>query len=594
MIATRRFAARLAALALVLPLLLAGCSGIPHSSTASTVQSIGLEPPAGAEVAAPPKGADARTIVFDFLAANGAQDPAHDGAYLYLTTQAKNHWDSTTVTVVTGEHVGIFDGTKVEVTGTAVGTIDRTGVYTPSLNGNGLGNGGQPVSAGYGMVHVGGQWRINTLPNGLLLSVAQFNAYRQHSIYFFDTAEQHLVPDPRWTPLLDPATLAEFLIGQLARGPRDSLQTDETTELPVQSDPTHVLVSTVDNGPNGGLTKIEIPQASQLGAKSLNLLAAQVANTLVPQISTIDEMEITDGGVPVTIQAAHGAIFTADQVTTPYLTSPNPVGLFYLDNAGGLVDESGTPLPGKIGNGYYSLTSAALASRPAGKGLLVIGTRSANLSPHLDIGSVDNGGQLTAVNVPPGKLSRPDWVPGLSEAWIGDGTKLYRVLPNGSAYEITLSLPSGLGTPQITAVRLSPEGARVALVLTNADGSAQIWIGQVVRAATSVSVNNFQAISPQGVNIADVAWNDELKLFAVGHDATTNAGSVYEVQVDGALWTADGIANLPQAPDSITASKGLVAAVASAGTIWKQQAASWVSLLGPGEDAKGSDPIYST
>ena len=576
----------------LLALVLAGCSGIPRSSRPSTVETVPFDVPSGVDVQPPPKNADPRTIVSTFLTVNGYPDPARDGAYQYLTNQAKSRWDSTTVTVLANEHVGVFDGTKVVVTGTEIGSIDRTGVYNPTLTGNGLGIGGTTVTVSYGMQQVGGQWRINTLANGLLLTTGQFNSYRQHTVYFFDAAEQHLVPDARWSPQLDPLALAQFLIGQLARGPRDNLQTDETTEFPAQSDPTRVLVTTADNGPDGGITKIEIPQSSQLGAKSLNLLAAQVANTLATQLTSVFEMEITDSGQPVTIQAAHGPLFTADQVTTPYVTSPNPVGLFYLNAVGGLVDESGTPLPGKIGTDYYALTSAAVANRSGGKGLLVVGTRKA--VPHLDIGSLDNGGQLTPVNVPAGTLSRPDWVPGLTEAWIGDGTTLYRILPNGKFYKITISLPSGLTAPQITAVRLSPEGARVAFVLTNPDGSSQIWIGQVVRTATQVQVNNLQAISPQGVTITDVAWNDELKLFAVGHDTLINGGGVYEVQVDGSLWTSDGIANLPSPPESITASKGLVAAVASGGTVWKQQAAIWVNLQGPGEDPKGSCPIYSS
>ena len=43
---------------------------------------------------------------------------------------------------------------------------------------------------------VGSQWRINTLPNGLLLTAPQFESYRQHPIYFFDSAEQHLGAGP--------------------------------------------------------------------------------------------------------------------------------------------------------------------------------------------------------------------------------------------------------------------------------------------------------------------------------------------------------------------------------------------------------------
>ena len=576
-----------------LGLIAAGCSGIPHSSKPSTIESIGVEQPIGVQVQGPEPGADPRTIVQGFLNANGAQDPAHDGAYQFLTAQAKSHWDSSTVTVVDNEQVGVFSGNKVEVTGTVIGTINGTGIYTPALTGDGSGNGVPPQTFTYGVVPVDGQNRITTLPTGLLLSTAQFEAYRQYPIYFFDATEQHLVPDPRWSPQLDPASLAQFLIGQLALGPRDTLQADENTEFP-QSDPTHVLVTTVSAGSNEGLTKIELPGASQVGKPTLNLLAAQIAHTLVPQVSTVNQMEITDGGVPVSIPAAHGPIFTTDEVTTPFVAAPNTAQLFYIAENGGVVNESGSELPGPIGKGFYGLESAAVTSSPGGGGLRVVATRKK--FSLLDIGSVaNNSSQMIPARLPAGLLSRPDWAPGGAEAWVGDGSRLYRVLPDGAASQIAFVEPSGVGTPRISAVRLSPEGSRVALVLTNADHSAQIWIGAVVRGSgDSVRVASLVPISPQGVDVLDVAWNDELKLFAVGQGANNGPAGVYEVQVDGSLWTADGFANLPAPPDNITASQGFVAAVSSGGSIWKQSGATWVSPNGPGQDARGTDPIYST
>ena len=132
------------------------------------------------------------------------------------------------------------------------------------------------------------------------------------------------------------------------------------------------------------------------------------------------------------------------------------------------------------------------------------------------------------------------------------------------------------------------------MVLTNADHSAQIWIGAVVRTSNQVRVDSLTAISPQGIDVTDVAWNDDLKLFAVGENVSAKSGGVYEVQVDGSLWTSDGIGNLPLPPDSITASEGLVAAVSSDQTIWQQLGSQWVSPKGQGVDAKGTAPIYST
>ena len=78
-----------------------------------------------------------------------------------------------------------------------------------------------------------------------------------------------------------------------------------------------------------------------------------------------------------------------------------------------------------------------------------------------------------------------------------------------------LNVPAGKASGQVVAVRISPDGGRVALVLTTS-GSSQIYVGNIVRSANQVSVNDLQPISPQGVDVTDVAWNDQLKLFATG------------------------------------------------------------------------------
>lgn len=584
-------------------LALTGCTGIPHSGKPQSVQTIGVDEPAQDQIVGPEKNADPRGIVNGFLNANGAGALARQGALQFLTLQAKTHWDASTITVVSDPRVGVFKDNSVVVTGTTIGTLDRTGVYSAYFNGNGS---SISYTGKFGMKQVGGQWRIDSPPNGLVLDTSQFDNYKQRSIYFFDGSEQHLVPDPRWSPLLDvnsanqPGTnaLASWLIAQVALGPRDPLQSAETTELPAQVDPTHVTVSVA--AALGGLTKIEIPGAGQLSSTSRNRLAAQIAATLVPQVATVGQMEITDGGTPVTIPAADGAVFNSDAVTAPFVPVTSAVGLYYINSQGGVDDESGTPLVGSVGNGGYGLESVALAQRNGVSGLLVAGTRKNGT--FLDIGTVGVGGKVIVSKLPAPKvgqhLSRPDWAPGLKEVWVGDGNALYRVQSNGSAQPVQLTTPTGKIDGLVTAVRLSPEGSRVALVLTNpTDGSSRVWVGIVLRGGTAgVQVVSLAPITPQDTDITDVAWNDQLKLFAVGKAASTGVPGVYEVQVDGSLWVSHSIGNLPAGPDTITASPKLVAAVSAGGEIWKQNAGqnagAWVSPQGT--DAHGTAPVYSS
>ena len=72
----------------------------------------------------------------------------------------------------------------------------------------------------FGLSQVAGQYRINTLRNGLLLTEDQFNtAYQQRVLYFYDLAERYLVPDVRYSALNDAVELSDWLLGQLVVGP---------------------------------------------------------------------------------------------------------------------------------------------------------------------------------------------------------------------------------------------------------------------------------------------------------------------------------------------------------------------------------------
>lgn len=569
-------------LAAALALIAAGCTActaVPTSSPPQVVQSLPEQVEQPRAQITPQPGADPRTIVHEFLQANALGDPHHNAARAFLTTEAKNRWSDSTVTVVDYPVIGNVDSRRaITVTGREIGTIDASGVYTPALPGDGSGAGGVPVAPSFKLKKVAHQWRIDSLQNGLLVSAQQFQtqSFEQRSIYYFDQAGERLVPDPRWTQFGGGVELADWLMARLADGPRGSLQ----TMLPGQTDPRRETVTMRDDG----LTLVQVPGAGQLGGASRDRLAAQIGMTLsqVPQVTTL---EIVDGEQPVNIPDAGSAQFDAVDVTARYLPPPPASGLYYVRH-GGIYDESGTPLPGKVGSPFYGLTSVALGTQPRTATLSVAGTRGPTDDARLLIGT-DRVLSPTALH---GRLSRPAWDTAHAEVWIGDGTRLFRVTRSGRVSRVQVTAAGGSATGRVTAVRLSPEGARVALVLTNPNGGAQLWIGSVVRTASSVRVDGLTPITPQGIAVSDVAWNDALKLFAIGRDTRTGFPGVYEVQVDGSRWTERGTLGLPQAPDSITVAQGEVAAVSAGGTVWKQEAGTWVSLLR--DQTVGTNPVY--
>lgn len=564
----------------VLAMLLAACTGVPKSSSPQVVQTVGGATPRSSPAITPVPNADPRTVVSGFLSANALADENHADARTFLTSDANNRWSDNTVNVVDALQVGIVAHGSVTVRGRDLGSVNASGIYSPALQGDG--SGGVSLSFPFGMKKLKGQWRIDTLNGGLIVSLAEFQrVYQQREIYFYDRMEKHLVPDPRYSALTDPPLLANWLVGQLATGPRPELQNAWSRELPAQIDPRRVKVIL------GSPATIEVPGASQLDAGTRDRLAGQLALTL-DQVTPGSTLSILDGGRPVTVPLAGGTRFTASgfaSAVNPANTSP---ALFYI-HSGAVVDEQGKPLPGELGSGRESLTSIALASKPGSQQLLAAGTSGFGSRARLLVGSERTGLRPTTLQ---GRLSRASWAPNLDEVWVGDGAQVYRVTGGGKPAAVPVA-GSGALAGQVTALRFSPEGSRIAMVLTADDGgSAQVWVGSVVRTPgqAQVRVDSLEPISPQGIVVTDVAWNDQLKLFTIGRSRSTGEANVYEVQVDGSLWTPRSVVNLPGVPDSITVSENVPAWVSVGGTIWAQSGGSWASPAN--ETTFGTNPSY--
>lgn len=569
----------------VLAMLASACTGVPGTSHPETVEHLGgtTTPQATPE---PPTGADARTIVQDFLQSNLIDAGTRGASRSFLTPGAKNRWLDTTTTILDSVQVRQYDPrhSTVTVIGRQVGTIDADGIYTPDLQGDGS-SGGETLSFVFGMRKIAGQYRIDQLRNGLVMSAAQFpTVFTQRVVYFYDAEERYLVPDARYSAYSaesDPQTLANWLVEQLVAGPRqDLLNAESNAEFPAQVDVRHVIVKV------GTQTTIEVPGSSELDGTHRDRLAAQLALTLDQAVAG-GQFVITDGGRPVPIPSVGGDVFTA--LDFPSATGPQsqlPAPTVYYVRAGALVDQGGRRLPGQLGSGAYGLNSVAVAEIPKSADLYVAGVTGSTGNQSLLVGTETQG--LRTVPKVTGQLTRPSWAPGLNEVWVASGTTLYRVAASGRADTITVGgLPAGA---RITALRLSPEGSRLAMVI-DANGLSQAYVGTVARGAGRVSVEAVSPISPVDFRVIDVAWNDALKLFLVGVPVGTADTHVVEVQVDGSLWSSRSAPALPGVPDSITVAESLPAWVSVGGSVYQQSLGSWENA-GGGSQTAGSAPVY--
>ena len=572
---------RLAAALAVLVVVLAGCTGVPSTSPPEVVTTVGGGEPVPSLAITPPPGAGAREIVSDFLVAGTYPDNNHAAARGFLTTAAVQSWNDTPVTIVATDSVQVSnfkDGTVV-VNARKVGTLGQNGVYVPDLKGDG--SGADQITVSFGLREVNGEWRIDQIQNGLIMKLADFQSvYHPIDLYFFDQAGQHLVPDLRFTAITDHALLASWLVGQLVLPPRPDLQANNATAeyLPNQTDPTRVGVVL------GSTAQVSIPGAARLSAAKLFNLAAQLSITLQPVAA---QVSIVDSGKVVPIPQLGATSFTPAEFTTELGPVHGVPTLYYL-NGGKVYDSSGAPLPGRA-QGQYELTSVALkGTNPAT--MQLAGTAATGNQSWLYVGTASGGLQRTTVH---GQLSRPAWAPDVPEVWVGDGATLYRAASgHAKPVPVPVSTVNGTVSGRFAAVRFSPEGTRIALVVASPDGSAQVWVGAVLRpTGGTVSVVNLQQISPQGVSVTDVAWNGQLKLFATGHNIATGESGIYEVQVDGSLWTPRGNGNLPGPADSITIAEVQNAWVSTGQTVWVQSGFSWTSPRGG--QTPGTNPVYT-
>jgi antitoxin (DNA-binding transcriptional repressor) of toxin-antitoxin stability system len=564
--------------------LTAGCTGVPSSSAPETIEALDTGGASPSLSRPPHLDGDPRTIVESFLDANVTNTGNHTTARAYLTPAASSQWSDVTATIIANDYsVSTYNERKRTVTvfGRVLGRLNAFGIYTPSLLA--AGGGGEKVPFVFDIVQAGAQWRIAKPQAGLLLSDEQFrDTYRQRVLYFYDLAEVSLVPDLRWSSLDDRTQLAEWLLTQIVNGPRPELQNAVSADtMPARADARHIAVDL------GTPTRIEIPGSSELDAGVRDRLAAQLSQTLLETLAG-REMTITDGGSPVLIPAAASDRFTSSDFPTA-TGPPAPESKVYYLDSGQIRDESGKPPSGAIGDDSVFLNSFAISRPQPGGPLLVAGVTGSGISARLEVGTERGGLHPTSVQ---GALSRPSFAPGRNEVWVGAGSLVYRVnVSDASARAQRVPIPAVSGGGQVVAVRLSPEGSRIAIVVSGAGDTKQLYVGSIVRGAGPVRVDSLDPISPEGVVVNDVAWVDSFKLFGIGYLLGSQDSKTFETGVDGTDWTNSSIGNLPGPPDSVTAATGSSVWVSASDYVWKQSGSSWVSP-GPTGQTPGSAPVY--
>jgi hypothetical protein len=538
------------------PLVLGACAAIPTSGSIQEGPALSVDPSGQVirVIARPPSpGMSPQQIVRGFLDASASFDGDHAVARQYLTTLAATIWDP-------AEGVRVYDlvpdvaaaGTdQVRVTASLSATIDFDGalqVISPSRS----------SSITFDLELQDGEWRINSLPNGLLLSRADVDrSFRSYDVYFFNPAFDMLVPDPRMLPVLDGA-LTTSLTRALLAGPSAWLAPAVTTGFP---DGTSLAVDAVTV--ESGVARVDLDQSVlRADDATRRAISAQVVWTL-KQVPGVIAIELRAGGQPFPVSGigspqSRDAWSSVDPDTVPIPPGGVVVigGRPALLTADGITQVDGWPTPSSP-----ALTAVALSSNSAQiagldqSGTLWVGDRSSGL-PLIQV--LD--------------------VPGLSRPTFDRSGALWTVAPDGGVRIVTadrtvVEVPvEGLGVGTLVqSVVPAPDGTRAA-VIAQRGARRVVLLARIVTREGVPSVTGLRRIEPSLTQVIDVSWDTATRIAVLG---SNGASAPVATLVDVDRPTVRSIGAPPDAV-SIAAAPGQPVIVGTtSGRVWRFVAGEW-------------------
>lgn len=562
-------------LALLGALLLSGCSGVPTGGPAQDVRTV-ESPPAPEAAPAPQDGQAPEVVIRGFItsSADNRSDQSANVSFAaarrYLTDRAAASWDpqAASVVILADEYRTVRgDGDTFTVTGTQVGTLDGDRAYR-SLP-------GAQVKIPLQLIQVAGEWRINAAPDQVLITESTFNSnYLERQLYFLNRTGTVLVPDPRYLPRgTTTAGRASRLVTMLLAGPSSELGAAATSRL--GSGATLSSNVTVDAD---DVVQVDLTKVGPVTGQAELALAAQLAWTLRSE------------GTGVRLSLDGSPIDPTDPVYTPDSTSAfSPDTLppggrsaqqipYYLDPEGRIISlEDGQAMWGALGVSGRVVA----ADMSAATGTLAAVTRTLT-GRELWVGRPLQFQQAKSV-LTAETITTPSFDRGGTEAWVvvnGDSRpQIKRITTGDQLARQDVSAPGLAGKGAVTALTLSPDGVRVAVVAggvlymgviqqqKSADGGAptlsvvrlteldpdlddvgpvvfrsstQLLVGAKAGSGPGVRTRTPQAVSIDGrpgIPVTDVGIIDDVTALAIGGDVTLTAFGGQVRRLTGAATT---------------------------------------------------------
>lgn len=444
--------------------------------------------------AGPAQDATPTSIINGFiLAATGIQGD-FSTAREFLTDSAANDWDPhAQTTIYTGRPiVDSTDDNDYSVELLSVGSLDDTGVLE-------LADDGETKEFEFSLVQVDGQWRINEVPDGISLDSAQFRAlFNTQTLYFYDPSYSYAVPDVRW--LLNTSDQTAAIVKAMLDGPADYLDGAVVSAFSSDADLLGNTIPVSSSTAQVDFTANTFRDTSELTRYRMQ----QQLELTLERYPGISDVTMTEERSVLELDEPPQDFVSVDSTVT---TGNTQVGIDPdTDELVAYEANSMTPL-----SGFPNVSNL----EPRDPAMNRKRTAAAFVNADQDTLYVANNSTQTYEIATGTELIAPsidihDWVYTATDENTIIAAKTART---GQVAEI--SHPWADQDVEITALRISPEGTRAAVVVTPQDGPAQLYLAGIIRdedGQPQALGNTFKLQTDQPPN--QVAWYSTSEVLA--------------------------------------------------------------------------------
>ena len=460
-------------LAVACALVLAGCSSLPSSGP---VTSFERDIPDAESLVlkgyGPVAGSAPDILVRDFLRASAAGlSDDFQVARSYLTDRAKAAWrPESQVQIYSDDQTPLVtgDGNTVSV------SVGVGAVVTPDGSYEGQATAAKTTLEYKLTSNAQGQWRIDELPDGVLLSQSSFHAvYTQVSVYFLAPDYRALVPDRRWYPL---RRLESHLMQALIEGPSSDIAPAVVSAIPEGARLPLQQVSVT-----AGTADVELEGEYLVSPDQQEALKWQVTSTLA-QVPGVTEVRVNNNGMSLDdVAIPPGPTWAMDK-----RVGFSKAGLVLRDRSFTTVVVPASEQPGAHSASVGPVDSSPLAFINADK---LFAVRPGSKPVQI----------LAGEGISRPSIDRLDWI------WTVVGNEVVATNPTGDD-SVRIASPWQDGR-SLQSISISPDGAR-ALLHRDDDGSGSAWMAAVKRNAQGkpAGIDVPRRVELDAATVVDMSW----------------------------------------------------------------------------------------